>query len=219
MFFFGNSNHMCAFVPWWRLLNEKGTFAMRKRIPYLFIAVLIAFPIWTHAAQEVTKVGDAFPDLTLQVPESASQREYLGISGDKTFKLSQIKAQVLIIEIFSMYCPHCQREARDINRLHEMIENDPALKGKTKMIGIGAGNTPFEVNVFRKKYDVPFPLFPDADFSLYNRLGKVRTPYFFCIRLTPDGDFRVFYTKLGTLDGPEQFLKDVVSKSKKGRNQ
>ena len=189
---------------------------MKKIIPYLLsvMLILIASPVWSHAAEEIPKEGDAFPDLTLPVSEAASQKNYLGISGEKTFKLSQIKAQVLLIEIFSMYCPHCQREAKDINRLYEMIENDPTLKGKIKLIGIGAGNTPFEVNVFQKKYDVPFPLFPDADFSLYNSLGKVRTPYFFCIRLMPDGDFRVFYTKLGTLDGAEQFLKDVVSKSK-----
>ncbi|MEJ2589074.1 MAG: redoxin domain-containing protein [Deltaproteobacteria bacterium] len=190
---------------------------MKNIISYVLCAilVLIGFPIWTCAAEEIPKAGEEFPNLILPVPEAASQKAYLGITEGNTFKLSQIKADILILEIFSMYCPHCQREAKDVNRVFELIEGDPKLKGKIKLIGLGAGNSAFEVDVFRKKYSVPFPLFPDQDFSHYKRFGKVRTPYFFFMRLKTDGTCRVFYTKLGSLDGAERFLKEVVSKSKR----
>jgi peroxiredoxin len=91
-------------------------------------------------------------------------------SGGNIFKINQIKSKVVIIEIFSMYCPYCQAEATNINNLNQLIENNPAYKDKIKIIGIGAGNTPFEVGTFKRKYTIAFPLVPDGDFKLHKLL-------------------------------------------------
>jgi len=150
------------------------------------------------------------PDFKLPVPERAADKEYLGLTTTGPFTIAQIKAQVVIIEIFSMYCPYCQREAPEVNRLYQMIENDPTLKGTIKLIGIGAGNTPFEVQVFKEKYSVPFPVFSDEDFTLHKAFGEVRTPFFIGVRINDDRTHRVFYAKLGGTEGAESFVKLIL---------
>ena len=150
--------------------------------------------------------GDVLPEIKIPVPENATDRSYLGVESIEFFKIPQIKAKVVIIEIFSMYCPHCQREAPEINRLYNIIDGNPDLKDKIKLIGIGAGNSSFEVGVFKKKYNVPFPLIPDEDFSIHKCIGEVRTPYFLGVKINDDGTHRVFFSKLGGFKGAEPFL-------------
>ena len=150
--------------------------------------------------------GGVLPEIKIQVPDNAANRNYLSLEKSGFFKIPQIKAKVVIIEIFSMYCPHCQRAAPEINRLYSIIEGNPDLKDKIKLIGIGAGNSPFEVEVFRKKYSVLFPLIPDEDFSIHKRFGEIRTPYFLGVKINDDGTHQVFYSKLGEFKGAEPFL-------------
>jgi hypothetical protein len=47
--------------------------------------------------------GGLLPDIVLAAPKSPEHQDYLGISGKDTFKIPEIKAEVVIIEIFSMY--------------------------------------------------------------------------------------------------------------------
>jgi thiol-disulfide isomerase/thioredoxin len=101
--------------------------------------------------------------------------------------VADIKANLVLIEILSMYCPFCQKEAPVVNQLYEAIEKDPAAKGKIKIIGIGAGNSVYEVDVFRKRYNVPFPVFPDPEYDIHKKCGEVRTP-FFSPSAQPDGN-------------------------------
>jgi len=100
-----------------------------------------------------------------------------------------------------------------VNELYRIMQARKDLKNKMKLIGIGVGNSDFEVNFFRKKYEVPFPLFSDEDLLIHKALGKVRTPYFIGVRLKSDGSSEVFYSKLGGFKDADKFLKLMVTLS------
>jgi peroxiredoxin len=166
-----------------------------------------------HAGAVTPAKGDLFPAISLGVPEKESAREYLGVTGKGSFGISKIKADLVIVEIFSMYCPYCQKEAPIVNDLYRIISENPAVKDRIKIIGIGAGNTPFEVDVFRNKYDIRFPLFPDESFAVHKAVGEVRTPYFFVLKTNGDGSERVVYSKVGTIKDPNRFLDLIVKEA------
>ena len=157
--------------------------------------------------------GGTLPAFSLQIPKDPAEKAYLGFSGDGLFKIPQIKAKVVVIEIFSLYCPYCQSIAPGMKELYSLIENDLKLKDKIKLIGIGAGNTPYEVQVFKKTYDTPFPLFPDKDFAIHKALGDVRTPYFLAVKIKEDGTQEVILSELGAFKGAQSFLESILSAS------
>ena len=132
---------------------------MKRKILSLVVFMLVLFMATAIGAAENSppKVGSAFPEIELLKPGNSVDLKYLGLSGSGFFKINQIKAEVVIIEIFSMYCPYCQAEAPNVNRLYALIEGNPALKDKIKIIGIGINNSLFETDIFKKKYKMHFP--------------------------------------------------------------
>jgi peroxiredoxin len=181
------------------------------------VACFICFTAFSVQAAAPPVVGGQLPDFKLPSPKSSADKSYLGVSGtffSGPFSIPQIKAKVVILQVFSMYCPYCQKDAPHVNSLFNKIENDPALKGKIKLLGIGAGNSEYEVGVFKNKYNVPFPLFPDGDFKIHKLLGEVRTPYFIGVKINPDGSHQVFYSRLGAIEGnDEKFLNEMIGLS------
>jgi thiol-disulfide isomerase/thioredoxin len=183
-------------------------------IPSAITALLfstLAFP--TLAANKPPEKGEALPVINLPVPKNPEERNYLGLSGSGLFRIPQIKARTVIVEIFSMYCPFCQKDAPGVNELFRLIENNPGTKNKVKLIGIGAGNSPYEVEVFKKTYDVPFPLFPDKDFAIHQACGEVRTPYYMVVKMNDDGTHQIVHAQLGDYPGAEKFFEMVLKVS------
>ena len=185
----------------------KKAFIYQLATVFMFVLMFDSGPV---AAGSTPKKGGALPEISLSVPKDPGHRDYLGLSGQGLFRIGQIKAEAVIIEIFSMYCPHCQAEAFRVNELYESIEKSLNAKGKLKLIGIGAGNSAFEVGIFKETYKVPFPLFADGDFSIHKSLGEVRTPYFFGVKIKDDGTHEVFYSKLGGFNNADEFLQMML---------
>ena len=184
---------------------------MQKKFASMVIIMLILASTAAMAAQtQPPQVGSSLPEMKLLKPADAVELKYLGLSGSGSFSADQVKAQVLIIQIFSMYCPYCQKDAPNVNRFFNLIENNPNLKGKIKILGIGVGNSQFEVNTFKKKYKVEFPLIPDGDFKIHKIVGEVRTPYFMIVKLNGPKKLEVVYSRLGAHENVEAFLSEVV---------
>lgn len=186
---------------------------MKRKIACLLAVILALFVLTVSIAAENSppRVGTYLPEMDLLKPKDSTDLKYLGLSGrGKSFKVNQIKAKVAIIQIFSMYCPYCQAEAPNVNRLYASIEGNPAFKNKIKIMGIGAGNSQFETGIYKKKYAVEFPLISDGDFRLHKILGEVRTPYFIAVTLDAKWPAKVIYSRLGALESNDVFLADIV---------
>ena len=188
---------------------------MKTSIVGSLLIFLMAFFITLKAAGEskTPVAGNVLPEFSLKVPEKLEHRSYLGLPDAEKFEIQQIQAEVVIIEIFSMYCPHCQREAPALNDFYNYIESSEKLRGRIKLIGIGAGNSVYEVDFFQKRYKVPFPLFPDGDFAIHKLLGEVRTPYFFGLKIQPDSSPLIFFSQLGGAQDARQLLDELIRRA------
>ncbi|QJB58384.1 TlpA family protein disulfide reductase [Pseudodesulfovibrio sp. zrk46] len=141
--------------------------------------MLFALALMMFATAAVA--GDTFPDMKLSGKLSDAQKAYLGVTAD-SFNVSEIKGDYLFVEAYSMYCPICQRDAAEVNEMYAaMASVDP--KSTVKFVGLAMGNTPFEVEFYRKKYEVEFPLFQDEDYSVHKALKEVGTPAFYIVKL------------------------------------
>ncbi len=185
---------------------------MKKVSGCLLFFIFVFLPIQPlFAADRPPQVGEVLSGIALPAPSDSQDKSYLGISGRSPFEVSQVRAQVVLMQILSMYCPYCQKEAPNVNALFKMIEENKDLKGRLKIIGIGAGNSTYETSLFRKKYAIPFPVLPDPDFIVYGKIGgEVRTPYFIAVKNVSGKQPVVIYSELGSFGDPAKFIQKLI---------
>jgi len=180
----------------------------------LILSVLVILSLTFHPTAFAVNVsllkGEKLPAINLPVPKNSDEKIYLGLSGGGVFKISQVKAQAVLIKIFNLYCPICQSTAGVMTEIYKQIENNPDLKGKIKLIGIGAGNNFLEVEVFKQNHNISFPIFPDEDFTIHKAFGEVRTPFFIAVKMEGEGSPEIIHTHLGGLTDARAFLDLMV---------
>lgn len=191
-------------------------------IPFLsfLIAAVLCSAAVAFGSESTTIPGNALqgdavvcknvPPIEFSIPESEADKMYLGLTGNGKFRIGEIKSQVLIVQIFSFYCPHCQRTASQVNDLYEEIRRRSDLNGKIKMIGIGAKNSAYEVESYRERYRVPFPLFPDRNLEITEKLCVKGTPTFIGFKVDGKGSQEQFYFGEGGFQETPKFLSDIV---------
>lgn len=187
-----------------------------KKFLMALVTISLCFSVFgdiSLAANLPPVKGGVLPRIKLPVPKDPVEKNYLGFLGSGFFRIPQIKAKIVIIEIFSIYCPQCQKIAPGMDEFYHLIENDPNLKDKIKLIGIGAGNSRYEVEVFKKTYNTPFPLFPDNDFTIHKALGDVRSPYFIAIKINKNGTHEVVHSELDSFKEAHAFLESIMTTS------
>lgn len=149
--------------------------------------------------------GMILPQFKLDATEAEEVKQYLGLKNLKSFPLSQIPANLILIEVFSLYCPICQKQAPIANTIYNFIQNNPKLRKDIKMIGIGAGNNLKEIKAYKTQFRVSFPLFSDADFSIHKKMGEPRTP--FTILVNRNG--KILFTHFGVVEDVDAFIRKI----------
>jgi len=120
--------------------------------------------------------GTHLPEFVLNAPSSINDQKYLGLSERKPFSLSKVCAKIIVLEIFSIYCPHCRKQAPMLNKIYHLIKQDAELFRGIKMVGIGAGCTASQLAGWKSAFHVPFPLFHDPNGDVWKKLGKPGVP-------------------------------------------
>jgi len=187
---------------------------MGKRVIARSIASVIAILLVGPPLQagEVPVNADVLAAMKLPIPDDSSEKDYLGLTRSGDFTLQHIKADKVIIEVLSMYCPICQGEAPKVNKLHKMIQQDPKLSGRVKLIGVGVGNTPLEVGIFKNRYKVTFPIFPDDDFGIQKGFQHpIRTPTFVVVTINRGKEFTIVHALEGKFESAEKFLESIMA--------
>ena len=159
---------------------------MRRPLGSLLLAVFCALTLAAGpvaAAQNSPLASGAlFPEIALPTPVDPARRAYLGLGDQPTFRLSEVDAEVVLFELLSVYCPHCQMQAPSYNELYRMIEADPATRGRIKLLGIGVASQWEEIDRFTSGFQVPFPILPDPEFAVWRAVGGTATPLSLYIR-------------------------------------
>jgi hypothetical protein len=176
--------------------------------------VLIFFLLISNSAFCATvtpqpKKGGTLPAISLPMPKNPAEKLYLGLARDGSFKIHQIKAEVVLIKIFNLYCPVCQSTSSAMVELYHQIEKHPDFRGKIKLIGIGAGNNGPEIEVFRQYNNIPFPVFPDENLIIHKALGEVRTPFYIVVKINRDRSNKIIHTHLGGLTDIHELLDSM----------
>ena len=173
---------------------------MRKLLGYILI---LGASLLISACATSKKTREMIRPLTLTMPADSRMATYLGlISSRENFRLSEIKAQILVAEVFQVSCPHCQNQVDELNDLYHLIFKE-GLSRQVKIIGLGYGDDLLDVELFGRRYAVPYPLFADP------RGSKVKVdeiPVTFILELTPKGA-RFLYEFHGLLPNTNDLLR------------
>jgi hypothetical protein len=78
---------------------------MRFTIIFFFALIFCPLSITGAVFAELSPpaVGGTLPKIILTVPGDIELQQYLGLAGKKTFTIPEIKAEIVLIQIFSMY--------------------------------------------------------------------------------------------------------------------
>lgn len=182
--------------------------------PVLLVCLLLMLFQASPVAARSIDMGDRFPEIDLPQPAESSARDYLGLPAGESFTLSQVKADVVLVEMLNVLCPHCRKQTLPYNNLYDLIEKDPQTKGRIKMLGIAVGNSDEQIEDFVDIYAVDFPVVSDRSFKLHTAIKAGPTP--FSIYLKRDGlqPAVVAGTHLGEdreMDDLFSYLKEMLS--------
>jgi peroxiredoxin len=157
------------------------------------------------------KVGDYFPTCRLMLLNYQKDRDYLEIShAERNFTLEDVHSDYIFIEIYNELCSACVNEVKTYKALYRMLLKDAFLRGKVKMMGIGAGSKKRSAAKFRKQKNIAFPLFADEKREIFDCLGKPVLPVSYLVQRQA-GKRKIHLIQSGHIGSAEKLLAEIKS--------
>ena len=167
-----------------------------------------AFPTQKPALQR----GNLFPDLPLKVSNSPRDSLYLETKANVAFHLKDLKADLVLVEIMNINCGSCRKQAPAYNKLYELIESNPDIQGRAKMMSIASGNRDKYIRLYKERFKVPYPVIEDPEFDIYNAIGRTPTPLAVYVRIDHENNRGIIAgTHLGFNEDYQQIYNDIQS--------
>jgi thiol-disulfide isomerase/thioredoxin len=176
-----------------------------KKVSFSLFGIVLLLSLMALPAFGYVEKGNKLGDLQFAAPITPEDAQYLGVPAGKPFKLDQVGAPYVLVEIFATGCSHCYAHAPHMNELFNMINKDPQTAEKVKIIGLAQGDSPDNVATWKKQLKVPFALVPDADGKVTEKINIMGTPT--TILVNKKGD--VLYAKPGATPDMQAVLKDI----------
>ncbi len=142
---------------------------------------------------------------TLPAPDSAQTQTYLGLDAMKQFKVSDIKAKFVVIEVMSGFCSACQANAPILNDIYKTIQADSGL-ADVKVIAIAIADDKTSVETFKKQFKTVFPILLDENREIMRSKSVKATPITIVVSTE---DARVLFTQPGVIPDADGFVKQV----------
>jgi peroxiredoxin len=127
---------------------------------------------------------------------SVEDREQLGLSPEaEFFTLEEVERSPLVLILFDLYCPVCQKSAANLKLLGTRIaEHSP----ETAVLGVGTRDTPYEAALFARKFHLGFPVTNDREQHLAEQFETEKTPTVLLLeRSDADTSFTVIWRREG----------------------
>lgn len=176
------------------------------RLSFFFavLLLLVAGGTTARAADPLPSAGQTLPALALKVPVFGQDAQDLGVAGKKTFRLQDLKAKVIVLEVIGVYCGECAKQVHSFNTLYARLSRR-IQAGEVRMFGLAAGGTDMEVENLRKNGIYKFPVVADEKYKNHKLLREPKTP--FTMLVTPTG--KVIYAHLGVDEDIEAMLARI----------
>ncbi|MBN2706844.1 MAG: redoxin domain-containing protein [Deltaproteobacteria bacterium] len=150
---------------------------------------LLVFVMMFQGCAVSEKTRELISPVCLPRPAAAHQAAYLGLfNPGESFGLNEIRARILVIEVFQSDCSLCRLQVDELRELYRLLERE-ALSGLVKIIGLGYGDDLVAVEEFARRSALPYPLFADPRGEY---VGVDEIPVLFVLALSPEGA-RVLY--------------------------
>ncbi len=148
---------------------------------------------------------DSTVKFTLPPPDSAQTQTYLGLDAMKQFKVSDIRAKIVVIELMSGFCSACQANAPILNEIYKTIQADSDL-ADVKVIAIAIADDKTTVETFKKQFKAILPLLLDENREIMRSKCVKATPVTIVVSTE---DARVLFSQPGVIPDAGAFVKQV----------